>query len=536
MDKFSKNQINKVNYKTENKIDDFVGETYKKSEDKYILAERRYQFIEKNYAMCSKFINKISFGVYGRFEQEFSRWFDKYEEDITKSALFLKSNIVQGLEYIIEKWDKFEKKVNFRLEENSLNKLYPYRIMLGTAGLLPVDIDDYTVTKGAKCELKRIDDLFPINSMKEIQYFNDEYYNCYSYDVGDYKYRESPIEEIENNVSLVFKDVVREYLRIYGIQYITNAENFVVVNYDKEKHLLQAYVAQNPRGFSKIIMFKPNRNSSNVKKITFEEKIHEDNIQNNGNMKWGYELEEAYRGIKAGIYFPIFSHCHALVTGSSGTGKSTATLWLLANFLNSAPNSVFIADFKGNREWKFLSDYPFYYVGDKCLDGIRKFYHLFKQAQLNDTVPAKQKLLIFDEYPAFIQHLTMMDKLNKSKQLIEAQSMIMEILAMGRSLGYGLWILAQRPDANLFSNGSRDNFMITIALGNISKDHQRMICNGYDLPAERIYQPGEGLLCADGYRVTEVKYPLLSDVEEWKRKISHLLMQNCLEDAEGIGE
>jgi hypothetical protein len=408
--------------------------------------------------------------------------------------------------------------------------------MLGTAGLLSFEFNDYTVTKAAKNELKGINNLFPVNSMREIKYCNDKFYNYYSYDVGDYKYKEVPAEEIESNVELIVKEVVREYLRLLGVQYMTSAENFVVVNYDKENHLLHIYVAQNPRGFHEILRFKPYRDASNVKKITFEEKVSESGIQNNGNMRWGYELYRACCGIKTAIYFPTFSHCHALITGSSGTGKSTATLWLLVNFLKATSNRVYIADFKGNREWKFLSDYPFYYAGDKCLDGVRKFYDLFKQAQLNDTLPAKQNLLIFDEYPAFIQSLTMQDKLNKTKYLVEAQSKIMEILAMGRSLGFGLWILAQRPDANLFSNGGRDNFMITIALGNISKEHQRMICNGYDLPAERIYQAGEGLLYADGYGVAEVKYPLLSDVDNWKRQIFRLLMQNCLEDAEGIGE
>lgn len=257
----------------------------------------------------------------------------------------------------------------------------------------------------------------------------------------------------------------------------------------------------------------------------------------NNKMLIGYSLPD-WRDIgeKVRLELSPISHPHILLTGASGSGKSNACLWLLSNFIKTMPNSVYMLDFKGNREWKFLSDYPLFFAGNQCLDGLRKYYNAFKQAQANDKEPTIQHLLIFDEYPAFIQNLTMQDKLNKTKYLVEAQSMLMEILAMGRSLGYGVWILAQRPDANLFVNGSRDNFMVMIGLGNMSREHKQMLFSGYDLPNEQIYKAGEGLLFADGFGVMEVKYPLLKDLSEWKYHIFRLLMQDFLEDAESISE
>lgn len=251
-------------------------------------------------------------------------------------------------------------------------------------------------------------------------------------------------------------------------------------------------------------------------------------------MNYGYLLSEydEWQG-KVGINLSASSHIHMLVTGSSGSGKSTSVLWLLTNYLKTVSSKVFICDFKGGSEWSFLREYPYYYSKIDCIHGIREYYQLYKNTKDTDNTFC---LLVLDEYPALIGYLNVQDKLNKTKVALEIQGIVAEILAMGRSLHCGIWVLAQRPDASLFANGSRDNFMVQIALGNISKEHRQMLFSGCELPSDRIYKAGEGILYADGKGIQEVKYPFLNNIERWQDNIKRKLMDNLLGDAEGIDE
>lgn len=250
-------------------------------------------------------------------------------------------------------------------------------------------------------------------------------------------------------------------------------------------------------------------------------------------MQWGYRYSDYYEWDgKCFIRLPLDSHCHALITGSSGSGKSNAGLWLLSRYMNVSSSIIYILDFKAGKDWDFLSSYPHYYAGMDCLDGLRDYYKAFRNATDNQEI---RHLLLFDEYSSFLTYLTMQDKINKTKLSLEAQSMMLEILAMGRSKSYGIWIFAQRPDSNLLPNGSRDNFMVQIALGSISKEHRQMMFAGYEVPAHN-YKAGRGLLLADGGDLQEVIYPLLEDLSEWKYQIHRLLMEDYLEDVADIGE
>ncbi len=251
-------------------------------------------------------------------------------------------------------------------------------------------------------------------------------------------------------------------------------------------------------------------------------------------IKYGYLYDEYMRWDRnVAINLNPNSHCHALITGSSGSGKSNAGLWLLANYMKIVESNIYVCDFKAGSEWSFLSGYPRYYAGYNCVEGIREYYNQYKNTKDTDKF---HNLLILDEYSALVNYLTMQDKLNKTKLALEVQSMISEILAMGRSRKSGIWMLLQRPDASILVNGARDNFMVSIALGNMSKEHKQMLFSGYDLPKERIYRAGEGLLYADGIGAIEVKYPLLEDLPTWKYHIHRVLMDDFLKDAEGIGE
>ena len=223
-------------------------------------------------------------------------------------------------------------------------------------------------------------------------------------------------------------------------------------------------------------------------------------------------------GLKIPIKYDLESHCHLLLTGASGSGKSYALLYLLGSVLKSCENlELYFCDFKNSQDFSFLEGHSHYYGGNDCYEGIVEFYKKFCDARENRDVSRKH-LLICDEYPAFINYLQGQDKANKTKYASDILSAISEILCLGRGIQFYTWIVTQRADNTLFSNGCRDNFMVIIGLGRMSREQRGMLFSGEEIP-ERIYKRGEGILLADGSPLVEVKFPLIKDVANWKRHI-----------------
>lgn len=243
-------------------------------------------------------------------------------------------------------------------------------------------------------------------------------------------------------------------------------------------------------------------------------------------MIWCYEKEPFARyGILIPVKLDIATYPHALITGSSGSGKSQALLFLFGKLMQCNPDTtVYFCDFKYSNDFLFLEGYSHYYSGDKCYQGVMEYYDSFCQARITGN-NQKRYLLIFDEYPAFLNYLSTKDKQDKTKKSNDILGVISEMLMLGRGILFGVWIITQRADASLFSNGARDNFMSIFSLGNISKEQKGMIFSGHDLPDE-IFSVGEGLMLADGKEIVSVKYPLIEHVEDWKKHILDILMAN----------
>lgn len=241
-------------------------------------------------------------------------------------------------------------------------------------------------------------------------------------------------------------------------------------------------------------------------------------------MKYGYLLRQwAEEGLAISIRIDLSTHPHMLLTGSSGSGKSYALIYLLGMLAKDGTIKIRFCDFKNSEDFKFLSAYGRYYYGDCVYDGIMTFYKDFCTAR-KEGILGRHHLLIVDEYPALISYLTMRDKLEKTKRVAEVQSAIAEILMLGRGIGFGVWITTQRADATLFAHGSRDNFMVICGLGRLSKEQRQMLFSSEEIPTDTIYDKGEGLLLADGKELVEVKFPLIADIDEWKAHIRQSLI------------
>ena len=241
-------------------------------------------------------------------------------------------------------------------------------------------------------------------------------------------------------------------------------------------------------------------------------------------MIWGYLYEVWYSAsLKVPINHSISSHCHMLLTGSSGSGKSYALLFILGKLLQSCPSVVvYFCDFKNSDDFHFLQDYPYYFAGDECYEGIMKYYESFTVAR-KKGFSDKRYVLICDEYPAFITYLQGKDKTNKTKYANDILSVISELLMLGRGLSYGVYMTCQRADSGWFASGARENFMITICLGRISKEQKTMLFAGEDLPKDRIYKRGEGIIYADGTPIQEIKIPIIQNIDSWKKHILLIL-------------
>lgn len=197
------------------------------------------------------------------------------------------------------------------------------------------------------------------------------------------------------------------------------------------------------------------------------------------------------------------STIHTLVIGPSGSGKSIFLKFFLYNLLHTQKVEVHFLDFKNSDDFKFLEAYSNYSTGDGCIDGLAKFYEEFKQARINhEMCKDTRHIMIFDELPAYLIYLS-----GKDKKLAEShKAMISEILMLGRSLGFGFICAMQRPDAQFFGNGARDNFFNIVALGNLSKEAKNMVFAGYELP-DNHYKTGQGLILCAGKDVEEFCMP-----------------------------
>lgn len=232
-------------------------------------------------------------------------------------------------------------------------------------------------------------------------------------------------------------------------------------------------------------------------------------------MKLGYLLDFWYEyHIKQPIEIDLRSHPSLLLTGASGSGKSYALKYLLGKLLDLNVELTF-CNFKRSEDFKFLSIYNRYYTFTECTDGLRNFYDRFKVAQNSQTeFNGAYNILVFDEFPAFILSACMQDK----KLAEQYKMMISEVLMLGRSYGFGIWLIMQRPDSSFLSNGARDNFHTTISLGNLSKEAKSMLYSGEELP-NRVYKTGEGICWVDGAGLKEIKFPRISDMNALEAKI-----------------
>lgn len=280
-------------------------------------------------------------------------------------------------------------------------------------------------------------------------------------------------------------------------------------------------LAYNTSGFQKVqncITSSTNLSSLNPK--TNAPEIHFTVSQDPHLLYLGIIYQDWYeKSLKILVTIDLRTHPHLLLYGSSGSGKSYALRYYVAQlFLKRQHYELWVADFKNSKDFCSLASKQdvHYASGDNVYNMILDYYEKFDTVRRGEIQVNRHQILILDEYPALVQALAIEDK----KKAEHIKLLITSLLMLGRELGkepqinqFPIFITCQRPDASLFSGitgGGRENFMNVVALGNLSSQAKSMLsATPMNLP-NTIYHQGEGVCLIAGRSMTEIIVPKIA--------------------------
>ncbi len=187
---------------------------------------------------------------------------------------------------------------------------------------------------------------------------------------------------------------------------------------------------------------------------------------------------------------------HLIVQGGTGTGKSIASLLATAHVSQLPGAEVFILDYKNDVDtFKFCHGKNCrYWRFQDCEAGLNEYYDLL-QAELSsddDCGPRRVRWLWTDELGSWL--------LNSDRKTSSIRAKIATILMMGRSRRFLTLTSVQRAQAELWSQGARDNYSCCLGLGNLTKESASVLGFSRDefLPVTEI---GGGHLLLGGKQI-----------------------------------
>lgn len=194
------------------------------------------------------------------------------------------------------------------------------------------------------------------------------------------------------------------------------------------------------------------------------------------------------------------TNTHLLVAGRTGSGKTRATLFLIAKSVLQNPDANFyFADFKNGGDYQFALNTGHLTDMKTAIDDALMVLQS-RQAGLPDRYPY---IIVLDEYPSFILSL-------EPKDRKVYQSKLATLLNLGRAFEIHIVVVTQRPGAELFVNGSRDNFNCRILMGTPSPETRRMMLGDdvSEVPADWFNNGiGQGLIYRDGIGISHIAVP-----------------------------
>lgn len=246
-------------------------------------------------------------------------------------------------------------------------------------------------------------------------------------------------------------------------------------------------------------------------------------------IKAGY-VKFIYENSGALVAAAIRSEGSVLLSGSTGTGKTTLLFFLLYNYIREFGTDALdleVCDYKYDMPFLYGSGRYHYDVMD-IVGTIDRHYQAM-QSSRGSSGNKVLHCLVIDEYLSFMSYLEAMSKSDKT--LKEAyQRVTMEItglLAMGRSLGYTLICVVQQANAKSFSStADRENFINKIAMGTQTNTAAAMIFDSADTNSIDYRKPmpiGCGFLSVQGEPVKEIIVPRITNPDVMQQRIREFL-------------
>lgn len=207
-----------------------------------------------------------------------------------------------------------------------------------------------------------------------------------------------------------------------------------------------------------------------------------------------------------------------LITGVSGSGKSYLAYYLITRYLakriNGNAPDLFLIDPKQSDLYILCKEtqMPYLRYGHTNADAfriVREFKaeldrrqaEYSEKAKIGSTMldlEAEPALLVIDEYASLVAG---MDK----KQRAEFEAMVAIIAQKGRQLSMGIFVLMQKPLAELIPTNVREQLVNRICMGNPSAQSAEMMFGTRDVPI--VNGVGAGLYSIDGTTVQTFEAP-----------------------------
>lgn len=244
-------------------------------------------------------------------------------------------------------------------------------------------------------------------------------------------------------------------------------------------------------------------------------------------VKIGY-LRNIYINCGELVNASIRAEHHLLISGMTGTGKTTLLWYYLYNLINQFHQEgrslkLNICDYK--QEFHSLYGCARYYSEvEDIVTAIDQFYVDFYNARgsLNRN---ENNVLVIDEHLSFIAFLEAMSKTDKRyKEIFQRVTVeITSILAMGRSMGYTLVCILQQASAKNFSStADRENFGNKIAMGTQTVTSASMIFDSSDtemVDYRKAIPVGCGFLSVQGEPVQEIIVPQITNPDILQKRV-----------------
>ncbi|WP_155970196.1 cell division protein FtsK [Streptococcus ruminantium] len=196
-----------------------------------------------------------------------------------------------------------------------------------------------------------------------------------------------------------------------------------------------------------------------------------------------------------GNYFfwdiPVERVPHALLVGSSGSGKTYATKVFLARFAHTYPKATFlIGDYKADSDFSFLHGCKGFKRFEEVSELLALALSILEKRQKGSDKSREFVVVCFDEFNAWQNSL-------EKKQREQAIKDYTRLIQLGRS--FKIFVTVSQQDAHKASLGlSRDSIGTVIALGKLSKETVTMLFSDEKESILRNNSSGVGYMKVDG--------------------------------------